>query len=90
MTEGKAPLNVNFDARASTFRFANGAAVPCGDSLLCSFTFTVYFNSKAQVTVDNKSGVYSHPFNTKGEYFVTLYVCRGTVCDDDGLVVTIR
>lgn len=90
MTEGKAPLNVNFDARGSSYRFADGTTVSCGEGFLCTFTFAVYFNSKAQVTVDNRSGVYSHSFNTKGEYFVSLYVCRDTACDDDGILITVR
>lgn len=90
MDEGKAPLNVNFDARSSYIRFADGTTATCGDSLLCSFTFAVYLNGKTQITVDNKSGLYSHTFSGKGQYFVTLYVCRGNTCDDDGVGVNVR
>ena len=89
-TDGKAPLKVNFDARSSYYQFADGTTAFCGDGNLCSFTFAIYLNGHSLIQEDNKSGVFSYTFGGKGEYFVTLYVCRGTTCDDDGVEVNVR
>lgn len=88
--EGKAPLKVNFDARMSYVQFADKSTAPCGNNPFCSYVFAVYRYSKLERKISNNTGLLSYTLATKGEYFVTVYVCRGEACHDDGVTVTVK
>lgn len=87
---GKSPLSINFDARTSYVKFADGSTMPCGTTSFCSYAFTVYRDSKYYDKADNNTGVLSYTFGAKGKYSVTVYVCRGKACSDDGVTVDVR
>jgi hypothetical protein len=88
--EGKAPLKVNFDARASFVQFLDGSTPSCGNNSFCSYDFSIYCNSKLVEKRGNHTGMLSYAFGTKGQYFITVYVCRGNACDDDGVTVNVK
>jgi hypothetical protein len=88
--EGKAPLKVNFDARASYVQFSDGSTPSCGNNSFCSYDFSIYHNSKLVEKRGNNTGMLSYAFGTKGQYFITVYVCRGNACDDDGVTVNVK
>jgi hypothetical protein len=88
--DGKAPLNVNFDARASFITFADGRTSTCGTNRFCSYNFSVYCSGECVESIGNNDGVFSYTFGAKGTYFVAVYVCRGDVCEDDGMTITVR
>ena len=90
LDEGKAPLKVNFDARESFVTFADGGPSVCGMNRFCSYDFEVYCNSKFIKRMSNNDGLLSYNFGAKGIYFVSVYVCRGEVCDDDGVTVDVK
>lgn len=90
LLEGKTPLRVNFNARTSYAQFADGSIVACETKRLCDYTFTVYHDSKLVDTFKNNDGVLSYTFGGKGQYLVTVYVCRGEACDDDGVIINAK
>ena len=90
LLEGKAPLVVNFDARASSVHFTDGSVSECGNSQFCSFTFTIIPDGRSADTIHKIEGRLSYKFSRKGEYIVAVYVCRGDACDEDSVMITIR
>lgn len=90
LLEGRAPLNVNFDARDSYVRFVDKREVACGNSRFCSFTFTIILDSQSAETIHNNEGRLSYNFSRSGEYIVAVYVCRGGACDEDSVMINIR
>lgn len=88
--EGRAPLVVNFDARTSYVKFVDGSMVPCGNNPFCSYAFALYRDSKLVERINNNTGMLSYTFDAKGKYFVTVYVCRGEACNDDGVTVNVK
>ena len=88
--EGKAPLKVNFDARTSYVAFADGSSSGCGMNRFCSYDFTVYRDSRFVEKISNNTGTLSYTFPARGTYFVTVYVCRGQACEDDGVTVNVK
>jgi len=90
LLEGKAPLRVNLDARASFVQFTDGSVAECGNSHFCSFTFTIIPDSRSAETFQKNEGRLSYTFSRKGEYIVAVYVCRGNACDDDSVAISIR
>ncbi|MBI5953063.1 MAG: TIR domain-containing protein [Chloroflexi bacterium] len=88
--DGKTPLMINFDARTSYIKFADGSMIPCGNNPFCSYSFAIYRDSKFVDRISNNTGILSYTFGAKGKYFVTVYVCRGEACNDDGVTVTVR
>lgn len=88
--DGKAPLLVNFDARTSYVTFANGSTASCGNNPFCSYSFAVYRDSRFVESVKNNTGTLSYTFGAKGKYSVTVYVCRGEACADDGATIHVR
>lgn len=90
LLEGKAPLNVNLDARASFVQFTDGSVAECGNSQFCSFTFTIIPVGQPADTIHKLEGSLSYKFSRKGEYIVAVYVCRGDACDEDSVVVSVR
>lgn len=90
LLEGKAPLKVNFDARASFVQFLDGSVDECGNSQFCSFTFTIIPDSQPGETIHLNEGRLAYTFSRKGEYIVAVYVCRGGACDEDSVMISIR
>jgi len=88
--EGRAPLKVTFDARSSYVKFSTGSLVPCGNNHFCSYIFAIYRDSKFLEKISNNNGMLYYTLNGKGQYFVTVYVCRGIACNDDGLTVNVK
>jgi hypothetical protein len=80
-------LKVNFDARESYVQFADGSISRCGNGTFCSYVFTIYRDSKLVDKFINNSGALSYTCGSRGEYFVTVYICRGNACNDDGITV---
>jgi hypothetical protein len=89
-TYGKAPLQVNMNAQNSYVQLANGSILPCGQFHLCDYVWTVYRDGKSVGKPVVGDGVYDYTFTRKGEYFVTVYVCRGSVCEDDGITIEVK
>ena len=90
LLEGKAPLVVNFDARASSIQFADGSVSECGNSQFCSFIFTIIPDGRPADTFNQLEGRLSYKFGRKGEYIVAVYVCRGGACDEDSVEISVR
>jgi hypothetical protein len=88
--EGKAPLKVSFDARTSYAEFVSGGTSSCANTRFCSYIFTIYRDSKFVEKISNNDGVLLYTFSGKGQYFVTVYVCRGEACNDDGVTVNVK
>jgi len=88
--EGKAPFRVNFDARTSYVKFADGSTAACGNNAFCSYVFAIYRDSSLVEKISNNTGTLSYTFGTRGQYFVTVYVTRGLSHGDDGLTVAVR
>jgi hypothetical protein len=38
----------------------------------------------------NNNGTLSYTCGSRGEYFVTVYICRGGACNDDGVTVEVK
>ena len=89
-TEGKSPLLVNFNAKASYVKFSDGSTAACGETHFCKFTWAVYRDSQLIDNSTGGDGVFSYTFNRRGLYFVTTFVCRGEACGDDGVTVEVR
>lgn len=89
-TSGKAPLQVNMSAQNSFMQLANGITLPCGQLHLCNYVWTVYDGGKQIGKPVTGDGTFNYIFNRKGEYFVTVFVCRGNVCEDDGTTIEVR
>lgn len=90
LTEGGSPLPVNFNARDTFVQFADGSVLACGTTSFCTYTWAVYRNQKQVVAPFQGAGTFSYTFSGKGQYSVTVYVCRTTICADDGVVVTVK
>jgi hypothetical protein len=90
LDEGKSPLPVNFNAKNSFVQFADGSVAVCGQANFCTYTWAVYRDQKQVVAPFQGQGTFSYTLSGKGIYTVTVYVCRTTVCDDDGTQVTVR
>ena len=90
MLEGKAPLRVNFDARASFVQFPGGEIIVCGNTRFCDFRFTIIRDSQFVENIDNDTGSLSYTFSRNGQYIVAVYVCRGEACNDDAIALDIR
>ncbi len=88
--QGKSPLKVNFDARESYVQFASGDISRCGNGTFCSYVFTIYRDSKLMDKFINNNGTLSYTCGSRGEYFVTVYICRGNACNDDGVTVEVK
>lgn len=88
--DGKAPMNVKFDARDSFVTFTNGETSACGLNRYCSYNFEVYCGGNCVARTSNNDGLFSYNFGAKGIYFVSVYVCRGQTCSDDGVTITVR
>lgn len=88
--EGKAPLNVNFNARSSYVKFSDGSLVACGNNHFCSYVFAIYRDGTLVKKISNNDGILSYTFGSKGKYWATVYVCRGEACQDDGVTVTVK
>jgi len=88
--EGKAPLRVNFDARMSYVKFTDGSLSACGVNRFCPYIFAVYRDGRLVEKISNNDGGLSYTFTAKGKYSVTVYVCRGEACNDDGLEVNVK
>jgi hypothetical protein len=90
LDEGKSPLPVNFIAKNSYVLFADGSVASCSTANFCTFTWAVYRDLKQVVAPFKGKSSFSYTLSGKGQYSVTVYVCRGTVCEDDGVVVIVK
>jgi len=90
--EGLNPLRVNFDASSSHIEFTDGSFTNCGDSKLCSFSFTIIKDNNPLGTIDNQSGNLSYRFSSQGQYIVTVNVCYGgaSICADTSVTIGVR
>jgi hypothetical protein len=88
--EGKAPLKINFNARSSCVKFADGSLSACGNNRFCSYEFAIYRDGTLVEKISNNDGILSYTFGSKGKYWATVYVCRGEACQDDGVTVTVK
>ena len=87
---GKAPLKVNFDARSSYVKFTDGSMAACGNNRFCSYVFAIYRDGNLVEKISNNNGLLSYTFGAKGKYWVTVYVCRGESCEDDGVEIAVK
>jgi hypothetical protein len=90
LDEGRSPLPVNFTAKNSYVLFADGSVASCSAANFCTFTWAVYRELKQVVAPFTGKSSFSYTLSGKGQYSVTVYVCRGTVCEDDGVVVVVK
>jgi hypothetical protein len=88
--DGKAPLNITFDARGSFLTLADGRTSACETNRFCDYDFSVYCSGECVESISNNDGVFSYTFGARGTYFVAVYVCRGDTCADDGMTITVR
>jgi hypothetical protein len=76
-TSGKSPLKVNFDARGSFLRDAEGKIFNCSGGL-CDYTWYVYQGSKLLNKPESShNGTFNYRFGSAGDYRVVVIVCRG-------------
>lgn len=87
LTTGKVPLPVNFNAKDSSVKFSDGSVAVCGQTSLCSFVWRVYREGKQIGDPVETDGIFSYTFGGKGIYLVTVYVCRKTTCNGDGITI---
>ena len=87
---GKSPLLVNFTAKDSSIRFSDNHVSVCSASRACTYVWAIYLNGKAIVKPTEGGESFNYTFMRKGSYLVTVYVCRGTTCADDGITIDIR
>jgi len=90
MSSGKAPLPVSFDASGSFLRSDNGSVWPCSQTRLCAYTWGVYKGGKQLGDPVQGQGKFNYTFSGKGTYTVTVYVCRGDVCDGSGIIIVAK
>ena len=88
--DGKAPLRVNFNARESFVTLPDGSTIACGTTRLCHYTFTVLLDGNQIETDANTDGLYSYNFGKRGQYVVTVTVCRDEVCSGSRVMVNVR
>ncbi|MBI5934960.1 MAG: hypothetical protein HY867_14740 [Chloroflexi bacterium] len=88
--DGKAPMRVNFNARESFVTLPDNSTILCGTTRLCHYTFKILVDGKVVEEYENKDGLYSHVFGKRGQYTVTVFVCRGKTCGGSGVMVNVR
>jgi hypothetical protein len=81
---------VNFNARNSYVTFANGSSLTCVNHSLCTFSWTIYHQETSSRTYLTSDGFLSHAFDKRGNYAVTVYVCRGNACNFASTAVNVR
>jgi hypothetical protein len=76
-TSGRAPLTVKLDARASYLTDYGGQTYVCRNGA-CYYTWKVYENGQ-QIgrSVTNSGGTFDYRFGRRGNYVITVWVCRG-------------
>lgn len=92
-TSGTSPLTVNFDARESFLRDANGVIYKCWGGP-CNYTWYVYKDGKLVYQSDRAGGgTFKYKFGQSGEYRVVVRVCRGQAdsdCAYDGEEISVQ
>jgi len=89
-SEGKAPLNVNFNAEGSFVDVKGGADLLCNFQNVCQYTWSVRLGSTMVYEPAFGGSKFSYTFQKKGEYVVVLTVCRGEFCESTAVVITAR
>lgn len=93
ITSGSSPLTVNFDARGSFLRDANGMIYKCGGGP-CNYTWYVYKDGNLAYQSDRGgNGTFKYKFGRSGDYRVIVRVCRGQAdsdCAYDGEGISVR
>ena len=76
-TSGKAPLAVKLDARESYLTDYDGQRYVCRNGT-CHYTWKVYANGQ-QIgkSTTGSGGTFDYRFGKKGNYTVTVWICRG-------------
>lgn len=90
-TDGPAPLSVNFKAKNSYARFPDGSVWDCVLPNVCRFIWNI--TREGQQVVDpihTSEGMLSFTFTARGTYLVTVTVCRGDICNGDGVFIEAR
>jgi hypothetical protein len=86
---GRVPLLVTINANNSTFMLGNGSVNLCDVTKSCVFTFRVSHDGEQLIEpLVTKDGKFSYTFKERGTYFVSIVVCRSSVCEADQVTIT--
>jgi hypothetical protein len=88
--DGKGPMRVNFNARESFVTLPDSSSIACGTTRLCHYTFKILLDGKVVEEDENTDGLYSYVFGKRGQYIVTVYVCRDETCGGSRVMVNVR
>lgn len=82
--------HINFNARNSFVTFADGSVYNCVNYRFCSFGWYIYHTESATRTSTTTDGILSYTFEKRGNYTVTVYVCRSDICGYASTYVLVR
>lgn len=82
--------HINFNARNSFVTFADGSVYNCVNYRFCSFDWYIYHTESATRTSTTTEGILSYTFEKRGNYTVTVYVCRSNICGYASTSIVVR